>query len=511
MARLAPGVVALLALFVVYATIRQRYVGASDWYGYYALSRLFLQGRVTMPMTLDVARYPAAAPLAFEAGDGRAIPRYPPGYPLLMALAGVVGAEFYVTPLCAVLSVLVLYVILIRRVSRFVAVLMCAVWAACPVVVWGAGSVMSDLPAALWLMTTYCLLDRDRPTLAGAVFALAVATRPTNLLFGLLLVPLLVGDWRRLARFVTAATAGAAVYGFYNWQVFGVPWRMGFKDSFGGFSLGRFPRNFPRFGWHLLTVLGAGTLLPAIAGVFRRHRRSLFFLGWFLLFWVLYSFWWVYPDPWWYLRFLLPGLPGLLILAADGWEDLRRWVDERGRAWRIVVRVAYSVGAAVLLVVFVRFGIEQRLFTSTTAKMFHDVASSARERLPADALIGAFDHTGSLRLYGGFETFRVPWPGAVELVQDSLKSGRPVYLLLEPSLKDDATTKRLLRECEVDAGIVLEGWPDTRAVRVIACRASGTAGRARTEGARALAAAPAASPEGPRLLAGGSLRERRPG
>lgn len=468
MVRLAPGVAALLALFAFYATFRQRYVGASDWYGYYALSRLFLEGRVTMPMTLDVAKYPAAAPLAFEASDGRAIPRYPPGYPLLMALAGVVGAEFFVTPLCAALSVLVLYLILIRRVSRFVAVLVSATWAVFPVVVWGAGSVMSDLPAALWLMTTYCLLDREKPALAGAAFALAVATRPTNVLFGLLLVPLLVGDWRRFARFAAAAAAGAAVHGLYNLEVFGAPWRMGYGDSFSGFSLGRFPRNFPRFGWHLLTVLGAGTLLPAIAGVFRRHRRSLFFLGWFLLFWVLYSFWWVYPDPWWYLRFLLPGLPGLFILAADGWEELRRRVDARGRAWRIAVRVAYSVGAAALLVVFVRFGVKQRLFTTTTAKMFHDVALSARERLPGDALIGALNHTGSLRLYGGLETFRIPWPGAVELVQDSLEAGRPVYLLLESSLKDDATMKCLLEEYEVDAGIELEGWPDTRAVRVIA-------------------------------------------
>lgn len=467
MARLAPGIAALVALFAFYATFRQRYVGASDWYGYYALSRLFLEGRVTMPMTLDVAKYPAAAPLAFEAGNGCAIPRYPPGYPLLMAVAGVVGAEFFVTPLCAALSVLVLYLILIRRVSRLVAVLMCALWAVCPVVLWGAGSVMSDLPAALWVMTVYCLLDRDRPTLAGAAFALAVATRPTNALFGLLLLPLFA-DWRRFARFAAAAAAGAAVYGLYNWQVFGVPWRMGYQDSFSGFSLGRFPRNFPRFGWHLLTVLTAGTLLPAIAGVLRRHRRSLFFLGWFLLYWVLYSFWWVYPDPWWYLRFLLPGLPGLFILAADGWEDLRRWLDEHGRAWQIAVRIAYGLGAAALVVVFVRFGVKQRLLTTTAAKMFHDVAESARERLPENALIGAFNHTGSLRLYGGLETFRIPWPGAVELVQDSLETGRPVYLLLESSLKDDATMKRLLGEYEVDGGVELEGWPNTRAVRVVA-------------------------------------------
>ena len=472
LAPLAPKVMALLALlallalFALYATFRQRYVGASDWYGYYALSRLLREGRLTMPMEIDVSRYPAAVPLSFEADQGRAIPRYPPGYPLLLALAGVVGAEFFVTPLCAVLSVLVLYLILIRRVSRFVAVLVCASWALCPIVVWGAGNVMSDLPAALLLMTTYCLLDRERPALAGIIFALAVATRPTNALFGLLLLPLF-GDWRRFLRFAAAAAAGGAAYGLYNLGVFGAPWRMGYRDSFAGFRLAHFPRNFPRFASHLLTVLTAGTLLPAVVGVFRRRRRSLFFLAWFMLFWVLYSFWWVKPDPWWYLRFLLPGLPGLFVLAADGWEDVRRWLDERGRGWRVGVRVAYGLGAAALLAFFVRFGGEHHLFTRTTAKRFYDVATSARERLPGNALIGAYTHTGSLRLYGGFESFRIPYPSSLDLVSDTLKTGRPVYLLLEPGLKENAMMKRILSQFEVDSGTELEGWPDAKAVRVV--------------------------------------------
>ncbi|HPC82004.1 MAG TPA: hypothetical protein PLR87_01425 [Thermoanaerobaculaceae bacterium] len=467
MARFAPGIAALLALFALYATFRQRYVGASDWYGYYALSRLFLEGRVTMPMSRDTARYPAAAPLGFEAGNGCAIPRYPPGYPLLMAVAGVVGAEFFVTPLCGALSVLVLYLILIRRVSRFVAVLMSAQWALSPPVVWGAVSVMSDLPAALWLLTTYCLLDRDRPALAGAAFALAVATRPTNALFGLLLLPLLA-ERRRFARFAAVAAACAAVHGLYNWQVFGAPWRMGYHDTFQWFRLAHAPRNFPRFGWHLVTVLTAGTLLPAFAGALRRGRRNLFFLGWFLLFWGIYSFWWVYPDVWWWLRFLLPGLPGLFILAADGWDDVLCWLEGRGRWWRLGARIAGSLGAATLIAFFVRFGQEQMVFTRTTARVFHDVAESARKYLPAGALVGAFEHTGSLRLYGGFETFRVPWPGAAELVRDELEAGQPVYLLLESSLNDDVTMKRLLEEYEVDGGVELGSGPGPRAVRVIA-------------------------------------------
>jgi len=464
--RIAPIAVALVALFALYATFRQRYVGACDWYGYYAQSLLLREGRVTMPMELDVSRYPAAVPLSYEADGGRAVPRYPPGYPLLLALAGVLGAEFFVTPLCAALSVLVLYLILIRRVSRLVAVLACTVWAFCPIVVWGAGSVMSDVPAALMLMTTYYLVDRERPALAGIVFALAVATRPTNALFGLLLLPLL-GGWRSFLRFAATAAIGGAVYGLYNLEVFGAPWRMGYKGTFAGFRLEHFPRNFPLSARHLLTVLTAGTLVPAIVGLIRRRRRGVFFLAWFLLFWAVYSFWWVKPDPWWYLRFLLPGLPALFVLAADGWEEVRGWLDQRGRGWRFGVRVTYGIGALVLVAFSVRFGMEQRLFTRTKAKLYHDVAMSASERLPGGALIGAFNQTGSLRLYGGFETFMIPHPSSLKLVDDAVETGRPVYLLLESSLRENRMMKRLLDEFEVDAGTDLEGWPDTRAVQVL--------------------------------------------
>lgn len=502
MARLAPGILVLAALFALFGTFRQRYVGASDWYGYHALSKLFLQGRVTMPISLDVAKYPALAPLSFEADKGRAIPRYPPGYPLLLALAGVVGAEFLVSPLCAVLSVLVLYLILIRRVSQLVTILMCSAWAFCPVVVWGAGHVMSDLPAALWLMTVYCLFDREKPALAGAAFALAVATRPTNALFGLLLLPLF-GDWRRFVRFASTAAAGGVVYGLYNWEVFGAPWRMGYQESFSGFTLGHFPRNFPRFGWHVLTVLTPAILFPAVLGVFWRQRRRLFFLGWFLLFWVVYSFWWVWPDPWWYLRFLLPGLPGLFILAAHGCEDVRRWLDRRGQWWRVGVRVAYSLGAAALVTFFIRFGLSNQLYTRGTAKLFHDVAVSAKEHLPADALIGALNHTGSLRLYGGFESFRIPWASSFDLVEDTLKTGRPVFLLLEPNLEDDATMKRILREFEVDEGTELDGWPDMRAVRVIARKATSASAEPRHD--RRAAKGPPVPPRRESLAVAGAL------
>lgn len=456
-----------LALLLAYGSFRQRYVGACDWYGYYSEAELFLQGRLVMPIGADVATHPAATPLGFEALDGRVVPRYPPGYPLLLAAGALLGAEFLVSPLCAALTVLVIYLILVRRVSRVVAFCIAAAWAACPMVIWGAGNIMSDLPAALALMTCYCLLDRDWPYWAGLVFSLAVAIRPSNIVFGLLLLPLF-GSWRRLGRFAVTAAAGGALYGLYNWEVFGAPWRLGYRGSLAGFGIVNFPRHFGSYGWLMLTVLTPLPILLASGAAVRRWQRSLFFLAWLAAFWVLYSFWWVDPSPWWYLRFLLPGLPGLFVLAADGLEGVRRWGEPRGPRYRRIVQGGIVVATAGMVVYSLVFCYRNNCFKTDTAKVFHDVAMSAKEHLPRNALIGAFDHTGSLRHYGGFDTFQIPHPGSPRLVEDTVKTGRPVYLLLESGLRKNAMMRRLLAEYEVDAGAPLEGWPNARVVRIIA-------------------------------------------
>lgn len=122
------------------------------------------------------------------------------------------GAEFFVPASCAVLSVLLMYLLLIRRVGRFMALLFSAMWAFFPIVMWGAGSLMSDLPAALALMACYYLLETKRPAAAGALLATGAMIRPTDLLIGCVL---LAWIWRERAtrlRFCLAAAFPGGVY-----------------------------------------------------------------------------------------------------------------------------------------------------------------------------------------------------------------------------------------------------------------------------------------------------------
>lgn len=457
----------ILLVFAHYSRFRQRYVGACDWYGYYEQARQMLRGNLDLPLAIDVARYPAAAPLAYESIRGRAAPQYPPGFPLLLAAGMLVGAAFYVPPLCAALSVWLVFLALERLVERPLAVVFAALWAVLPIVVWGASNLMSDLPAALAVLGCYVLLDRDRPAWAGATFAFAVAIRPTNLLFGPVALAL-AGNWRRFARFAIPAAAGGLALAAYNAYLFGAPWRFGYTYFASTMSAGVFLHHFAYYGQQMFVMLTPLVLGPALWAVARRRPRSALFLIWALAIWIFYSFWAPGADEWWWLRFLLPGLPPVLVLAAQGWQDLFGHLEGRPLAWRRAARAAGLLLAVWLGKHCVDFTKAHGYYgENTLGKVFHDVSLAAREALPPDALVGAFEASGALRLYGGFDTFRFLHPSCIPLIGDTLPTGRPVYLLLEPLHRDNPLVQEILRRFETSEQKPLAGWPGVTVVRLL--------------------------------------------
>lgn len=463
--RRAVVVFLLLLLFVLYARFRQRWVGACDWYGYYAEAQLFTQGHLDMPLELDVARYPAAAPLSYEVFNGRAVPQYPPGFPLMLAAGMLVGIEHFVTPLCALASVWLLYLLLIRRVSRLTAVLFAGMWALFPIVLWGAGNIMSDLPAALGLMVCYYFFDREKPATAGLAFAFAVAIRPTNALFGLLLLPLF-REWRTFIRFAVPAALGGSLYGAYNWHLYGAPWRTGYSYALSSLTSKVFPHHVVFYGTTALKHLTPLLVLPALWAVVRRRSGSVFLLAWSLVFWIYYSFWEPGADAWWYVRFLLPGLPALFLLAADGWEEIRGSIEKARPRWAPAARTATVVLALALVVWFVRLSMQERLFTRATGKAYWRAARSAIGVIPSDALVGSFETSGALRLYAGFETFRVIYPGAEVLIKDALAGGRKVFVVVEPGIRQNPRVVEILATYQTGPPIPLQGWGEIHAVQL---------------------------------------------
>lgn len=459
--------VALAALFLIYANHRQRYIGACDWYGYYEEARLFTQGRLTMPLGYDLHRFPAAVPLAYYASEGRALPQYPPGFPLLLAAAMPFKLEFFVTPLCAVLSVLLLYLLLRRRVGRFTAVLISTVWAFTPIVIWGAGNVMSDLPAALALMACYYFFEKEWYSLSGLTFAFAVMIRPTNFLFGLLLLPLLLKSFRLLWRFAWAAGLLGGIYGIYNWYMFGAPWRTGYTYFSETMSRGVFFQHFLYYGWEMVLRFSPLLVIAALWALWRRRPRTLFLLAWALVFWLFYSFWIPGADAWWYARFLLPGFPPVFLLAADGWEDLRNWAARRRQWLSLAVHGAMIAAVIGIVAHSVDFTRKQAYFRKDLGKVFYDVAANVRQVVPAGALIGSFDMSGALRLYGGYDTFFVLRPDCIRLIRYAMRSERPVYILMEPGVQGNSLIERIAMHFKFGPPIAIPAWDNTYIVKLL--------------------------------------------
>jgi len=88
----------LATAFVTYTHYRQRYVGAADLYGYYQQAELLRQGKISLPLELPVGQFPSAAPGGYTAVGDRALPQYPPGYPLLIPLDGFFPLPLFVPP-----------------------------------------------------------------------------------------------------------------------------------------------------------------------------------------------------------------------------------------------------------------------------------------------------------------------------------------------------------------------------------------------------------------------------
>ncbi len=193
----------LVGCFFFHVQYRQRYVGAVDFYGYYQEGLLFKAGHITLPTELPAETFPAVVPLGFWVLDGgKVVPQYPPGYPLLIAAASVFGLEFYLMPL---VGLRLLPDALPsdpgpdrrprdrRALRRNLGIFF-------PIVVYGSTFIMSDLVAALFVLTSYWLYRRGEVFWSAFTLTFASACGPPTPFYCVVFAFVLLRD-RRLIRY----------------------------------------------------------------------------------------------------------------------------------------------------------------------------------------------------------------------------------------------------------------------------------------------------------------------
>lgn len=432
----------------------------ADGSGYYNLARLLASGRSTWTLrpvpgvTMGAYSPSIFTPLGFSPGKrpGELVPVYEPGLPLHLALAapfvGWDNACVLVNVLAGIATLLLIYH-LARRLGLppwggVAAVVLFALLPLSPMFYTG---LFSEGLATAWCAAVIALALASRRSavlaaVAGFGFGIAVTVRPTDAL--LVLAVAVALDWRRrtLLGFVAGGLPVAIAFMGYNLHTYGHPIATGYWNLPAEFSLSYvWPRLeyfalwLSRF-WSPLALL---LLLGAVCFAIRRERKYLLVTAWFLPFVAFYSFYSHSDHAWWYLRFLLPGIPGLLLgalmVAFDTKQAaVRRWGSSRAvRPLLAGVLLGAAVWAGAASLHWVRFFDVIHLMRGDV-EYPRDVAWM-QERIPANAAVVCMQVSGAVYTYSHFPVIRDDILGfdpasARRLAQEVARHRTPVFALL---------------------------------------------------------------------------------
>ena len=395
----------------------------SDSSGYLNAARLLTQGKLSESVEpLRIFGLPQESirifiPLGFSPGarPGTMVPSYPLGLPLQMAAAALVGgwthAPFWIGPLSAAISLFLIYAVGREfGMKRGLAFASAALLAAFPTFLWIGLQPLSDVPATTWALAAMVMALRARRNaraayLCGAAFGIAVLVRPTN---SLLVLPLLLAlpfERRILLRFVLGGFPFAAFLFTTNQIANGNPFRSGYGDVLGGLSVGYFAVRIRHYAFWL-SALGTPLLVlgwMAVAGVRSLPRRDrLILILWPAVFLIFYCLYQPY-DTWWYTRFLLPGVPAMilaLLLVADrGFSagSEREGVAGLSGRHRMLLAVALST---IIFATGIYWTRRYSLLKIARSEQIYPLTCRwAAAAVPQNSVIAAMQMTGALKYY----------------------------------------------------------------------------------------------------------------
>lgn len=476
-----PLVIALFAaLALAFAGIRwgTYAAGGSDSSCYALMADAFASGELqpTSDLALKVP-WPDASktftPGGFVASESKpaaAAPVCAPGFSVLLApLIGLggPGAIFLFTPIAGALLVWLTFVAG-RAIATPLAGAMAAVLvASSPATLYQVVQPMNDVTtAALW-MATFVALGRRHWTLAGLCCGLALLVRPNLLPLAVVagFAILGIGDWRsgirNLSRFVVAAIPLGLLVLWLNNGLYGSPFRTGYGQLGHLFGLSAFPVNASRyFAWFIETHTPFPLLALAAPFVVAREKRRevLLALAIVVATCVVYFFYTPF-DEWTYLRFLLPAIALMLILASVVTVHVATYaagglVRRRFVGW--APAVAGTAIVAIITIALAAFGLRtagDRLAFNLKylEQRYRSAGMVVRDRLPPNAVVLAVWDSGAVRFHGRKEA--LAWSALDPAWLDRsllwlVAEGRAPYILVE-SWEEPAFRSRFAAQSDI--------------------------------------------------------------
>ncbi len=433
------------------------YAGGSDSSGYLNAAHLLLEGRLSSVKPALPGHTPsdfaigAHQPLGFltRAGTDEMAPSYPVGLPLHLAVfSWIAGLDWATIPLnmCAALASGGLFYLLARRLDLPASLALggAAALLLCPMFLFAALQPMSDLLALMWSLAALYAALRAREgwrwgVLCGLAVAWAVLVRPTNLL---VVVPVAVAlglNWRAYLWVGLGGLPGAILLGAYDRMIYGSVLATGYGDVWSAFSREYAAHNIVFFAWWIPGLLTPVVLLallaPFRAGVRRREIAAL--ATWAVMLIGFYAFYYHSGETWWYLRFILPAFPALLLIALAVLHSFPAG-DSTRKIGGSCLLAAVLIWEVVLTNRFALLEIKSGEAT------YYDASIWSRTHLPANAAVICMQVSGALYYYTDFLLLR--WdqidPSKVPPLIAALREGhRPVYAILYEFEEADARAR----------------------------------------------------------------------
>jgi hypothetical protein len=308
---------------------------------------------------------------------------------------------------------------------------------------------MSDVPAAAWWLAVVAAVTGRSPRSAlsgGLAGSLAIMTRP-NLVPLAAVVALYVAAsaycergrrvaFRQTFAFGFGMVPGAIAVAAFQYAMYGSPLKSGYGDTAGLFAIAHIVPNLRRYlGWLLEVhgpLPGLGLLAPLVLRASNDRRGASITVLLLALAATTLACYLPYLifDTWWYIRFLLPAVPLMIVLtvlilhrALALWPGLGR-----------VRAPVLVVGVALLGASWVKAADQRLAFKLWQMERHFIDAGHYAARLPENAVVLTVKNSGSVRFYARHPT--VAWdvlePDWLDSAIEALRQhGRKPYILIE--------------------------------------------------------------------------------
>jgi hypothetical protein len=481
---LVVGVVVAAAYATLLWTHISPYAGGADSSGYMNYAKLLTHGQLLAPVRPLPGFTPtefgesAYQPLGFRIrGDsGFMSPTYAVGLPLHLAaatlLVGAKNSVKLVNILAAFAAALLTYLSsrYLKQGRAWAGGATC-VLCACPFFLSQALVPMSDLLATTWALAALYAAMRSRERAAWTVMcgftaSIAILVRPSN---ALLVFPLIVAFGFKLRQYplaVLGALPAGLLLSYINsrtfgtlplWQSSGYSSPMEILNAFAfdptkPFSIAYFSHHAWNFVLWIVSYLGPLILLAPTFVLFPglRTRNYAIQATWFIALTLPYTIYRPAGEWWGYVRFLLPALPALIMLATAALEC----------SWQLI-KPAFSFGGAlgrnlnvtvkcvaVSLLIFLSVGwtaaASYRLSFINLRdgeKIYPYTAYWVRDHLPENSVIACMQLSGAIYYYTNFPIVRwdcIDTRKVATFLKNAAAQNRPIYAVLWPFEVDDA-------------------------------------------------------------------------